>query len=215
MVVCGGNGMGFLNVDRRLRACGFSEPEDLEPGPVTLITHSGSVFSAFLHNDRRIRFNLGVSPGIELTTTAAEYAQYALGLPTTRVLAMFIETVRDPPVFRAMLNDACERDVPVVVLKVGQDAEAKKLVKAHSGALAGEDAAYQAVFDAYGVLRVRGLDEMADTVELLASGRRAGPGGLAAIHDSGGERAHLSDAAGAVRVPFASISDPTRRRLAA
>jgi acyl-CoA synthetase (NDP forming) len=213
MTICGGNGMGFVNVERSLRACGFSEPGDLRPGPVTLITHSGSVFSAFLHNDRGIRFNLAVSSGLELTTTVADYLHYALGLESTAVVALFIETVRDPDSFRAALSAAERRDVPVVLLKVGRAAEARPLVQAHSGALAGEDAAYDAVFDAHGALRVGSLDEMADTVELLAAERRAAPGGLAAIHDSGGERAHLIDAAAEIGVPFARISSTTRERL--
>jgi acyl-CoA synthetase (NDP forming) len=88
------------------------------------------------------------------------------------------------------------------------------MVAAHSGALAGEEGAYQALFDAYGVAPVATLDELADTCELLA-GRRAVPGGLAAIHDSGGERAHLLDVAERLRVPLAEISEGTRRRLAA
>jgi len=46
MAVCGGNGMGFFNLDRRLRVCGYPEPAELEPGPVAVISHSGSVFSA-------------------------------------------------------------------------------------------------------------------------------------------------------------------------
>jgi acetate---CoA ligase (ADP-forming) len=215
MTLCGGNGMGFVNVDRGLRACGFTEPDDIGPGPITLITHSGSVFSALLHNDRRIRFNLAVSPGLELTTTVTDYLNYALRLPTTGIVALFIETVRDPDAFRAALAEAERRDVPVVVLKVGREERARELVLAHSGALAGEDAAYQAVFDEHGALRVRSLDEMADTLELLAAGRRAGPGGLAAMHDSGGERAHLIDAAADVDVRFAEISGDTRERLAA
>ena len=89
------------------------------------------------------------------------------------------------------------------------------MVTAHSGALAGEDGAYEALFEAHDVLRVRTLDEMADTLELFSAGRRAGPGGLAAIHDSGGERAHLIDVAEDVGVPLARISGATRDRLAA
>jgi acyl-CoA synthetase (NDP forming) len=87
------------------------------------------------------------------------------------------------------------------------------MVAAHSGALAGEDGAYQALFDTYGVAQVTTLDELADTCELLA-GRRAHPGALAAIGDSGGERAHLLDLAEQLRVPFAEISQATRQRLA-
>src|SRR5919106_1258900 len=185
MVVCGPNCMGFVDVERGLRALAFEEREDLEPGPVTWLSHSGSAFSALLHNDRGIRFNLAVSTGLELTTTMADYLAVALERPSTGVVAVFLETVRDPGAFREAL------------------------------ALAGEDAAHEALFDAHGVVRVETLDELADTVELFAAGRRAGPGGLAAIHDSAGGRAHLVDVAARVGVRLADISERTRDRLAA
>src|ERR687893_159293 len=86
---------------------------------------------------------------------------------------------------------------------------------AHSGALAGDDAAYEALFDAYGVARVGSLNEMADLLELLGAERRAVPGGLAAILDSGGERAHLVDAAADLEVPLARPSEETLRDVAA
>src|SRR5207247_8932590 len=105
---------------------------------------------------------------------------YALDQPTTRAAALFIETVREPERFRAALAVAAERDIPVVVLKVGRNERAKELITAHSGALAGEDGAYGALFAAYGELRGATLDEMTDTLELFLAGRRAGPGGLAA-----------------------------------
>ncbi len=215
MAVCGGNGMGFVNVERGLRACGFYEPKDLPLGPITFISHSGSGFSAMLHNDRGLAFNLVVSAGQELATTAAEYMHYALDLDTTRLIGLFIETARDPELFRSALQRAADADVPVVALKVGRQERAREMIAAHSGALAGEDGAYEALFDAHGVLRVETLDEMADTLALLASGRRAGPGGLASVHDSGGERALMVDSAAVAGVPFARISDLTRDRIAA
>jgi acetate---CoA ligase (ADP-forming) len=215
MAVCGGNGMGFFNLEHSLRVCGYPEPAGLSRGPVAVVSHSGSVFSALLHNDRGLRFNLVVSAGMELVTTAAAYLDHALELPSTRVVALFLETVREPAAFRAALAKAAARGVPVVALKVGRGEAAGELVAAHSGALAGSDGAYQALFDAYGVARVRSLDELADTCELLAAGRRAFPGGLAAIHDSGGERAHLMDLAEELDVPLARLSEATRARLAA
>jgi acetate---CoA ligase (ADP-forming) len=214
MAVCGGNGMGYFNLDHSLRVCGYPEPPDLPPGPVAVVSHSGSVFSALLHNRRGLRFNLVVSAGNELVTSAAAYLDHALELPGTRVVALFLETVREPAAFRAALAKAATRAIPVVALKVGRAPAARAMVAAHSGALAGEDGAYQALFDAYGVARVATLDELADTCELLA-GRRAAPGGLAAIHDSGGERAHLLDVAERAGVGFAAISAATRDRLGA
>src|SRR5204863_9890015 len=65
-----------------------------------------------------------------------------------------------------------------------------------------------------GVLRVENLERMCDTLELFTrNGRRAGPGGLASIHDSGGERAMFVDAAAEAGVEFAHISDATTKKL--
>ncbi|MCI0633162.1 MAG: acetate--CoA ligase family protein [Actinobacteria bacterium] len=214
MAVCGGNCMGFANLERRVRALGFYEPKDAPVGGITFLSHSGSAFSAMIHNDRLLGLNLAVSAGQELVTTVADYLPYALGLESTRAIGLFIETIRDPDGFRSALEVASSRDVPVVALKVGRETFTRELVAAHSGALAGEDGAYEALFDAYGVSRVESLDEMADTLALFDAGRRAGPGGLASVHDSGGERALLVDAAAAVGVPFARISPATTERLA-
>ncbi len=215
MAVCGGNGMGFANFERRVRALGFYEPKDVKVGGITFVSHSGSAFSAVIHNRRNLGLNLAVSAGQELVTTAADYLRYALSLDSTTVIGLFIETIRDPVGFVDAVRRAQERDVPVVVLKVGRETLTRAMVEAHSGALAGEDGAYEALFDAYGVLRVESLDEMADTLALFDAGRRAGPGGLATVHDSGGERALLVDSAAAVGVPLARISAETSERMAA
>ena len=214
MVVCGGNCMGFANLEKRVRALGFAEPKDVRPGGITFLSHSGSAFSALLHNDRGLGINLAISAGQEFVTSVADYLRYALGLPSTKVVGLFIETIRDPEGFREAVALAQERDVPVVALKVGREELTRQMVAAHSGALAGEDGAYEALFDAHGVSRVESLDEMADTLALFASGRRAGPGALASVHDSGGERALMVDSAAAAGVPLAEISDATAARMA-
>ena len=213
MVVCGANCMGFVNLERLLRACAYAQPRDLRPGPVTFISHSGSAFSALLHSHRGVRYNLVVSAGTELRVSMDGYLDYALGLPSTRAIGLFMETSRNPAGLRRTLHRAAEQDVPVVCLKVGRGARARQFVATHTGALAGEDAAYDALFAAYGVLRVADLDEMMDTLELLTSARRPGPGGLAAVTDSGGERALLADAAADLGVPFAQVGENTLRRL--
>lgn len=210
MAMCGGNGMGFMNLESSTRASGFLTPEHLRHGPVTFLSHSGSAFSALAFNDRGIGFNLLVSSGQEVVTTMAEYMDYSLSLPSTRVLALLLETVRHPEMFRQQLARAAEVGVPVLALKVGRSAAAHAMVTAHSGALAGEHGAYEALFAAYGVHECRTLDEMADTMELFSSPRRVeGGGGIASIHDSGGERAMFVDLAGDLGVPFAAVSDAT------
>jgi acetate---CoA ligase (ADP-forming) len=216
MAVCGAGCMGFVNIARGLRAIGYVEPGSLPSGTVALVTHSGSVFSALLRTRRGFGFSLAVSSGQELVTTAADYARYALGLAETTVLALILEAIRDAPGLRAVLADALAADVPVVLLSVGASPAGQALVAAHSGALAAADGAWEALAGAYGLHRVRDLAELADTLELFASGRRAAPGqGIATVHDSGLERAHTADLAAELGVPFAPLAPATHTRLAA
>ena len=216
LALCGAGCMGFVNVARGLRAIGYVEPDPLPSGPVGLVTHSGSVFSALLRTRRGFGFSLAVSSGQELVTTAADYARYALGLAETTVLALVLEAIRDAPGLRAVLADALAADVPVVLLSVGASQAGQALVSAHSGALAAADGAWEALAGAYGLHRVRDLAELADTLELFAAGRRAAPGtGIATVHDSGLERAHAADLAAELSVPFAALAPATHTRLAA
>jgi acyl-CoA synthetase (NDP forming) len=214
MAMCGGNGMGFMNLESHVRATGFLTPEHLRHGPVTFLSHSGSAFSAIAFNDRGIGFNLLVSSGQEVVTTQADYMAYALELGSTRVLALLLETVRDPGNFVAQLARAAELEIPVLAMKVGRTEGSRAMVTAHSGALAGEHGAYEALFAAYGVHEMRTLDEMADTMELFSSPRRVrGGSGIASVHDSGGERAMFVDLAADLDVPFAQIGDATIARI--
>ena len=214
--VCGGGCMGFVNVPAGVRAIGYLEREPLPPGPIALVTHSGSVFSAMLRTHRRLDYSLAVSSGQELVTTTADYLGYALSMPETRVIGLVLETMRDVPGLRSALRDAAERDLPVVALTVGRSAKGQRLVDAHSGALAGSDAAWEALFEAYGVHRCDDLGELADSLETFAIGRRVRrrSGGVASVHDSGAERVLLADVAEDLGVPFAPLSASTCARLA-
>jgi acyl-CoA synthetase (NDP forming) len=220
MALCGAGCMGFVNVAHGLRATGYLEPDPLPGGPVALVTHSGSVFSTMLRARRGFGFSLAVSSGQELVTTAADYARYALRQPETRVLALVLEAIRDGAGLRSVLAEAAARDVPVVLLTAGGTGASRALVAAHSGALAAADGAWEALADAYGVHRVHDLAELADTLELFTLAGRpeataVPPQGIATVHDSGLERAHVADLAADLDVPFASLSKTTLARLTA
>ena len=213
--LCGGNGMGFYNDTAGVWVGAFPTARQRRPGGITFISHSGSPYGALAHNDARFRFNLIVSPGQELSATAADYLDYALDQPETRVVGLFLETVRDPPGFLAALDKAARRQVPVVVLKVGRTARGAALALSHTGAMAGNHAAYRAVFERFGVLEVETIDELACTLLLFAQPRRAAPGALAVVQDSGGERELVTDLAEDLGVRFAEMSPDTVRRMAA
>jgi len=214
MPMCGANCMGFYNDLDGVWICGFPSPREARPGSIAYIAHSGSVFGALAHNDPRFRFALAISPGSELVTTVADYIDYALERPEVKVVGLFLESARDPPRFRAALEKAARRGVPVVALKVGRTEAAAAAALTHTGAMAGSDLAYDALFDRYGVIRVETLDELASSLLLLATGRRAGAGSLVSILDSGGETEMLIDLAQRVGVAFAPIADSTKQAIA-
>ncbi|MGF1610590.1 MAG: CoA-binding protein, partial [Kiloniellales bacterium] len=215
VLICGGSSMGFYNPSVGLRVATFLSAPGLARGGIAWIAQSGSVFGALAHNDRRLRFSLCVSSGAEHNVTVADYMRYAIEQPETRVVGLFLETVRDPQGFVAALEAAAARGIPVVVLKVGRSARSAAMAMTHTGALAGNDAAYRALFRRYGVIRVDDLDEMAATLALFEQPRRAAPGGLATIHDSGGERELLVDLAEQEGVAFGEIGAATKAALAA
>jgi len=215
MVVCGPNCMGFVATGRGLPVSGYRVNPATPAGHVTLISHSGSVWEGFLQNQRGVAFNYIVSPGNEMVTTVADYMQFALADESTRAIGLFLETVRDPETFLAALAEAAERDVPVVALKSGRSERGARLAQAHSGALAGDNAAIDAIFDRYGVRRATSIDEMMDTLDLLQTGMRPKRKGLAGVLDSGGQRAHMVDLAETLGVEFAAIGAATVAKLAA
>ncbi|GAB5470379.1 MAG: acetate--CoA ligase family protein [Rhodospirillales bacterium] len=213
--LCGANCMGFYNFEVGLWACGYLTRPNHQPGNVTFLTHSGSALCSVIDAEGRVDYNYVVSCGQELTVNLADYMDFSLSQPSTEVLAIFMETARDPERFEAALAKAAAKRIPVVMLKVGRTEESAKLATSHSGALVGDDGAYQALFERYGVHRVDSLDELIYTSLLFSRIGPLGPGGLATIHDSGGERELLMDLAHAKGVAFSQISPETTARLAA
>jgi acyl-CoA synthetase (NDP forming) len=215
MLVCGGNGMGFYNVRDGVWACGFDTCEHPPPGKVSLISHSGAGMCGIIDCEERLRINVAVSCGNELSVTMDEYLDFVLDLPETRAVGLFVETARNPEGFRAALAKAASRRIPVVALKVGRTEEAARLTVSHSGAIAGDDATYDALFDRYGVQRVRDMDELATTLIMFSEMFPIAGGGLVTLHDSGGERQLLLDLADEVGVPLTVLSESSVTALQA
>jgi len=213
LLVCGANGMGFYNFTDGIWACGFQTRPHRRDGNVTYISHSGSGMCGIVDTDERIGFNLVVSTGQELAVAMDDYLDYALDLPATRVVGLFMETARNPAGLVRALENARSRRIPIVALKVGRTELSAKLAVSHSGAIAGEDASYQALFDRYGVQRVDDMDQLATALIMFAQPHTTGAGGLVSLHDSGGERQLLIDLAHDADVPLASITPATTARL--
>ncbi len=214
IAVCGGNAMGFYSVDCGLFAGIFPINKKVEPGSISYIAQSGSALSALVHNGTRLKFNLCVSCGNELTTSVSDYMDWCLEQSSTRIIALFLETIRNPAGFIKALQKAYDRQIPIVALKVGKSPLAAQMAKTHTGAMAGNHAAVEAVFKKYAVMEVADFDEMAALLILLQSSRKPGIGDLATIQESGGIMELVTDICHDLDIGFAPISDNTKTEIA-
>ena len=214
MAVCGGNCMGFLNFIDNVMVGGWPYKYPPPRGHIGFISHSGSSYSAFALNARQLGMTHMISSGQELVTTVSDYLEFLLTQQETRVVGCILETVRDPEHFLAMLEAADRKGIPVVILKLGRSEHGKAMTRAHSGALAGSDAAYRAVFERYNVIGVQALDELANTLELFAFDRAPTTNEIALATDSGGERTMIADIAADLGLRWAPLATETTRILA-
>ena len=213
MAVCGANCMGLFNaIDDVWLSMTHLAGND-EPGSVALLSHSGSTWSGVGASQRQAGFAFGVSVGNEVATTMADYIHHLCDEPDVKAIACVMEAVRDPENFIAAVERADQKGLPVVVLKLGRTEKSQAFAFSHSGALSGSDAAYDAVFRRHNLIRVRNLDEMLDTLEIMTCGRAPTTGQLGVQTDSGGERQLIVDLAADIGVELTELEAPTRARL--
>ena len=147
----------------------------------------------------------------------ADVIGYLAGDPATRVICLFLETVRRPDKFLAVAERARACGKLVVAIKVGRSAAAARSVAAHTGGIAGDDRAVSAALRSASILRVDTPEELLVTagVALALGGGRSGPGGaLAAIAISGGACGLIADAADRHGLELAELSDVTTQQIA-
>lgn len=211
--LCGANCMGYVNLVDKLQMTGFPFSTLGEPGHVGLVSHSGSTWSGIVGNLRNLRFNYAISAGQELSMTVADYVDFLVSQPTTRVICLVFETVRYPEKFLAALERAREKNIAVIALKLGRSVKGQEFAKSHSGAISGSADVYDAIFERYGVIGVRSLDELMDTAELFAAPRLPHNGLIGLGCDSGGERQLIADLSEPLALPFTHLSAQTMERL--
>jgi acyl-CoA synthetase (NDP forming) len=188
LTVLGPNGNGFVNVAGGVTPYGLPIQLPLKSGPVGIVLHSGGMATVVLTAalGRGIGVSLLVSTGNEATTSATDVMRYLIADDQTRVVASFLESVRDPDEFREVAELALEAGKPLIVLKVGRSEIGARVAQAHTGALADDDHVVSAAFKQLGVIQVDSLEEMVATAGYL--GHHPGVRGrrVAAVTASGG-----------------------------
>jgi acyl-CoA synthetase (NDP forming) len=213
--VCGGNSMGFYNYDARVMVSFDRPPADRPAGHIALLTHSGSGMTYLANNDRRFCFNYVIASAQEINASVGDYMDYLLAQPSTRVIAILLETVRDVPAFVGALQKARALAIPVVITSLGRTEKAAQMARSHSGAIVGSHAALLALCERYQAILCRDADEMMVTASLFASACQPCSGGLASMLDSGGMREQMVDLAEDYGLPFAQISTATTQVMIA
>ncbi|MGY1846311.1 MULTISPECIES: acetate--CoA ligase family protein [unclassified Blastococcus] len=183
-------------------------------GTLALAAQSGNMALTAMLSGRLPGVAYGVSLGNQANVDVTDCLEFYLSDPQVRVVALIIEGLRDLPRFRSLALQAAEADVAVVALKVGRSSKGEAATVAHTGTLAGKDAAYTALFQQTGVIRVDDLDELIAVSSLLAARSRPRGRSLGIFASSGGECGLVADLAEDHGVRLAELDAPTRDALA-
>jgi acyl-CoA synthetase (NDP forming) len=216
MVVLGPNHLGFANFTDGVPVC--SVPGlPRESGSVALLSQSGASSSAMLDFASMVNVGLSymVTLGNEAMITAGHVLDFLVDDPATRAVAIFMETVRQPEVFRRAARRAAGAGKAVVVLKAGSSALSARTAAAHTGALVGDDRVIGSVFADLGVIRVDSIEDMLITAGAAAALGRLDRPGIGIVSISGGACDIVADRAEDLGAALPELAAPTRDALAA
>lgn len=165
------------------------------PGDLAFVTQSGAMVTAMLDwaTPRGIGFSHVVSLGDKSDVDFGDMLDYLATDYKTRAILLYVESITHARKFMSAAR-AAARSKPVIVIKGGRYAEGAKAAASHTGALAGSDAVYDAVFARAGLLRVFSLEELFDAAETLATARKVRGDRLAIVTNGGGLGVLATDA---------------------
>jgi acyl-CoA synthetase (NDP forming) len=216
MVLLGPNHLGFANFTEGIPVCSIPGLPRAA-GPVALLSQSGASSSAMLDFATMVNVGLSylVTLGNEAMITAGHVLDFLVDDPATRAVAIFMETVRDPELFRRAARRAAAAGKAIVVLKAGSSALSARTAAAHTGALVGDDRVTDAIFADLGVIRVDSIEDMLITAGAAAALGRLERPGIGIVSISGGACDIVADRAEDLGAELPELADETRAALAA
>jgi len=181
-----------------------------QKGHIAFVAQSGAVITSVLDwaEPRGIGFSHLVSLGNMADVDFGDMLDYLANDAGTRAILLYIEAVKHSRKFISAAR-AAARTKPVIVVKAGRHSASARAASSHTGALAGSDAVYDAVFRRAGMLRVFSLEELFDAVETLALARQPQGNRLAILSNGGGTGVMATDALIDAGGELAILSDET------
>jgi acyl-CoA synthetase (NDP forming) len=212
MRLIGPNGMGLYCPKSGLA---FFPQASKEPGPVGMISHSGSLANILgvIAEKKGIRFSKVISSGNECDLTAADFLTYLGRDPDTGIIGAYIEGIKDGPYFREALRQASLRK-PVIMWKVGLTSGGARASASHTGALASAPDIWQGVLQQTGAIPVVGFEAMVDALMGFSMFPSAPGNRLAIISGPGGLAVSAAEACDRQGLKLAQLSPGTISQLA-
>ena len=185
-----------------------------KPGGIAIFSHSGALFDAMAGRLAMLGAGLSLfaSAGNEADLSVLDYMEYGISHTPTRVIALLIDSLPDGARFRRLALAAHEAGKPVVALKIGGSAAGAAAAIAHSSRLAGDDAAYRALFAVSGVATVKTLEGLMTASALLDKFGKC-PGRLGSLSTSGAGASLIADRCDALGVSLAALNEATRAAI--
>jgi acyl-CoA synthetase (NDP forming) len=215
LTILGPNGNGYINAAAGITPYGLPIDSPLRSGPVGVVLQSGALASSVLTfaQSRNVGISLLVSMGNESMVSMTDVMRYLIDDDATRVVALFIESVRRPREFLALAREALVKGKPIVAIKVGRSRAGARVAKAHTGSLVGDDAVVDAVFRQNGVIRVDSLEDLIITAGLLAASGPLPGARFGFITASGGASEIIADRADDEGIEIPQFAPETVDRL--
>lgn len=217
--VLGPNCLGYMNAAAGIHAT-FSPvvAGGLVPaGPVGIVSQSGA-FAAYaygLARERGLGLSTWVATGNEVDIDVADCIAWMARDPATRIILAYMEGCRDGVRLKQALAAAHAAGKPVVMVKVGRTDVGAQAAASHTASLAGDDAAYDALFRQYGAWRARSVEELFDVAHALAVAGEPANRRVGLLTVSGGVGALMADDAAEAGLEVAPLPQAARQRIQA
>jgi len=219
MRLLGPNTIGLVNVSERivLSASNALVTDEIIAGNIALVSQSGGIVGSLLSRAQAagIGFSKLIATGNECDLEVADFVNHLVDDPGTKVIALYLEGLRKPKAFQAAVIRAHAAGKPVVAFKVGRSECGARSAVSHTGALAGSDAAYDAMFRQFGVIRADRYSDLLDIPLTLSCGRVLKGNRVAIITSTGGSASLLADAVGVAGLETPPPDEATAANLKA
>ena len=172
---------------------------------VAILTQSSNIAINITMQTRGLPISYIMSVGNQASLGFSEIGMYLLSDPRVTALGLHIEGIGDLKAFEELTTKARKLGKPIVALKVGKSAEARRAAQSHTASLAGDAQSAKSLFKRLGIAEVDRLEVLIDTLKIFHSYGPLSSKNVRSLSCSGGEASLVSDLAQAYGIQFPKL----------